>query len=57
MTELTVDRETLHALMRRTSQAGLSGDAYVAPYRVEDLAVKLANATAARGEVTIRVVD
>lgn len=57
MLELVVDRETLHALARRTAPTGLQGDAYVAPHKVADLAAKLANATAARGDVTIRVVD
>lgn len=55
--ELTVRREDLHALARRTAPTGLSGDAYVAPHRVSDLAARLANATAERGALTIRVVD
>lgn len=57
MTELVVDRETLHALARRTAPNGLQGNAYVAPHRIADLAAKLADATAVLGEVTIRVVD
>lgn len=57
MTELVVDRETLHALARRTAPNGLQGDAYVSPHKVADLAAELADATAVRGEVTIRVVD
>lgn len=57
MAEFIIDRETLHALARRTAPNGLAGDAYVAPHKVADLAAKLADATAVRGEVTIRVVD
>lgn len=43
MTELVVDRETFHALARRTAPNGLQGDAYVAPHKVADLAAKLAD--------------
>lgn len=57
MKEITVDRETLHALARRTAPNGLQGDTYVAPHKVLDLAVKLANHTAERGKLFVRVVD
>lgn len=55
MIELVVDRETLHALVRRTAPNGLNHN--VAQHKMSDLAVKLADATAIRGDVTIRVVD
>lgn len=53
---LVVDRETLHALVRSTG-ADVGVGTRVSRETIRDLARKIANATAAPGELTIKIVD
>lgn len=55
--ELVLDRETLHTLARVIAVVGTSTGAVVNETKLSDLAVKLANATATRGALIIKVVD
>lgn len=55
--ELVLDRETLHALARVVAPVGTSEAVIVNETKLSDLAVKLANATATRGALIIKVVD
>lgn len=59
-TVIVADRETLHALVRLTAPLGMegAGGSYATNVNVIDLAVQIANATAAVGSrVMIRAVD
>lgn len=55
MPEITVDRETLHAIIRKAG-GNVGKSLYVEPRKFSDLADKLAHATATPGELIIKVI-